>query len=185
MQQKQTGCPSVDRPWLKYYSKEAVSAPRPEETVYEYLYQHNKDYFTQTALEYFGTKISFKKLFHQIELCAKALRANGISAGSIVNICSSVTPEITYLVFACSKIGALANFINPLFETQQKIDRMNDANSDTLFVMDKMYFYMKDVIPKTCLKKVIIMPATNSLPVAMRAFAHLKEKPDEDMETAR
>ena len=66
MQQKQTGCPSVDRPWLKYYSKEAVSAPRPEETVYEYLYQHNKDYFTQTALEYFGTKISFKKRINKV-----------------------------------------------------------------------------------------------------------------------
>ena len=51
---KWTGFPSTDKPWLKYYSEEAVSAPRPEGAVYEYLYQYNKDYFTQTALEYFG-----------------------------------------------------------------------------------------------------------------------------------
>lgn len=181
MQRNCTGYPSIDRPWLKYYSEEVINASDLKRTVYEYAYQHNKDYLNQIALEYFGTKISFKKLFNQVDLCAKALQMNGVNAGSIVNICSSGIPEITYLVLACSKIGALANFINPLFETKQKIDRINDANSDTLFVMDRMYSYMKDVIPKTCLKKIVIMPATNSLPVAIRALTHLKEKPNKDM----
>lgn len=178
-----TGYPSIDKPWLKYYSEEAINAPLPQCTVYEYMYQQNKDNLNQTALEYFGIKISFNKLFEKVELCAKALKINGINKGSIINICSAVIPEITYLVLACSKIGAVANFVNPLFETQQKIDRINDTKSDTIFVMDRMYSYINDVIPKTCLRKIIIIPATNSLPWAIKTVADFKEKPDKNMKT--
>ena len=179
-----TGYPSIDKPWLKYYEGRDINVPRSECTVYEYVYQHNKDYLAHTALEYFGTKIRYKKLFEQVDLCAKALKTNGIDKGGIVNICSSGIPEIVYLVLACSKIGAAANFINPLFETQQKVDRINDTDSDTLFVMDKMYSYVKDVIGKTCLKRIIVIPATNSLPMAIRAAASVKDKPDKDIDDA-
>ena len=37
-----TGYPSIDKPWLKYYSEEAINAPLPECTIYEYLYENGK-----------------------------------------------------------------------------------------------------------------------------------------------
>lgn len=43
-----TGYTSIDKPWLKYYSEEAISAPLPECTIYEYLWENNK--ITLTAL---------------------------------------------------------------------------------------------------------------------------------------
>lgn len=177
-----TGYPSIDKPWLKYYSEEAINAPLPECTVYENVYLHNKDYPNHIALEYFGIKINYKKLFEQVDLCANAMVANGITKGGIINICSSAIPEITYLVLACSKVGAVANFINPLFETQQKIDRINDTDSDTLFLMDKMYSYSKDVIAKTHIKNIIIIPATNSLPITVRTVVNMKETRDRELQ---
>lgn len=171
-----TGYPSIDKPWLNYYKEGVNNVSLPECTVYENIYQHNKNYFNETAMEYFGKKISYKKLFETVELCARALKENGISGGDIINICSSVTPEITYLILACSKIGALANLIDPLSETQQKINDINAMDSDTLFVMDKMYHYVKDVIAKTCLKKIVVIPATNSLSMTVRVLSALKDK---------
>ena len=38
-----TGYPSIDKPWLKYYSEEAINAPLPECTMYEYIYNRNQD----------------------------------------------------------------------------------------------------------------------------------------------
>ena len=59
MEQKTlTGYPSIDKPWLKYYSEEAINAPLPECTMYEHLYQNNRDYLHDTALIYFNRKIS-------------------------------------------------------------------------------------------------------------------------------
>ena len=32
-----TGYPSIDKPWLKYYSQEAINAKLPACTMYEYI----------------------------------------------------------------------------------------------------------------------------------------------------
>ena len=34
-----TGFPSIDKPWLKYYSEEAIRTPLPQKTLYRYLYE--------------------------------------------------------------------------------------------------------------------------------------------------
>ena len=39
-----TGYPSIDKPWLKYYTEEAIYTPLPECTIYEYMYENNKAY---------------------------------------------------------------------------------------------------------------------------------------------
>ena len=54
-----TGYPSIDKPWLKYFSEEAISTPIPEHTMYEFLYQSNKDQFDDVALIYYGKKITY------------------------------------------------------------------------------------------------------------------------------
>lgn len=38
-----TGYPSIDKPWLKYYSEEAIKAPLPECSLYDYLYICNRE----------------------------------------------------------------------------------------------------------------------------------------------
>ena len=40
MQKKeQTGYPSIDKPWLKYYSEGAINVTFPKATVYEFTYK--------------------------------------------------------------------------------------------------------------------------------------------------
>ena len=38
MRAEQTGFPSVDKPWLKYYSEEAIQEKLPECTMYDLIY---------------------------------------------------------------------------------------------------------------------------------------------------
>ena len=44
-----TGYPSIDKPWLKYYSEEAIQADLPNSTVYEYLYECNRNYMEESC----------------------------------------------------------------------------------------------------------------------------------------
>ena len=37
-----TGYPSIDRPWLKYYSDEAINVEIPHMTAYDYIHKINK-----------------------------------------------------------------------------------------------------------------------------------------------
>ena len=70
MLNRQTGYPSVDKPWLKYYSEESINSQLPECTLYEYLIENNKDYPKDTALNYMGRRITYGELFENIDRAA-------------------------------------------------------------------------------------------------------------------
>lgn len=144
-ERKLTGYPSIDKPWLKYYTEEALAMKAPECTVYRNIYNNNKNYPKDIAIRYFNKNISYGVLFEQIEICAKSLKQIGIKEGDCVNLCTAGVPEAIYIVLACSKIGAIANFINPLFTAEQKIDRINDTEAEWIFILDEMYSYIVSV----------------------------------------
>ena len=54
-----TGYPSIDKPWLKYFDEELLKEPLPKCTVYQNIYENNKEYLNDTAILYFGNKISY------------------------------------------------------------------------------------------------------------------------------
>ena len=47
---EQTGFPSIDKPWLKYYSEEAIQAELPECTVLQYIKNKNTNNLNGIAL---------------------------------------------------------------------------------------------------------------------------------------
>ena len=67
MTQQLTGYPSIDKPWLKYYSEEAINAPLPEMTLYQYIWENNKDHLSDVALRYYGTRITYGKLLSRLK----------------------------------------------------------------------------------------------------------------------
>ena len=156
MQNKElTGYPSIDKPWLKYFPESAFELKPQECTVYRGIYDNNKDYPNDIALLYFGRKITYGKLFDEIEKCAKALKCIGIKVGDCVTLCTAGVPEAVYIVLACSKISAIANFINPLFTTEQMIDRINDTGAEWIFIFDEMYSLRKNLSESSVMIAII------------------------------
>ena len=80
-----------------------------------------------------------------------------------------------------SKSGALANFINPLFTTEQKIARLNEAESKVTIILDAMFPYMKEAVPSINTDKIVILPAISSLPVLVRKLVEIKSKKSADL----
>ena len=56
-----TGFPSIDKPWLKYYSEEEKALRVPEGTMFDYLYKKNAAFPNDIALEYYGRAITYKR----------------------------------------------------------------------------------------------------------------------------
>lgn len=98
-----------------------------------------------------------------MDACAKSLVKYGVREGDCITLCTAAVPEAIYLMIACSKIGAIANFVNPLFTTEQMVQRINDTKSKLLFVMDEMISYIVDAVPHACIEKTVIMPVTESM----------------------
>ncbi len=169
-----TGYPSIDKPWLKYYSEEAINTPLPECTVWENIYKRNKDHLTDTALLYFGKKISYGKLFSEIDKTAKALAFLGVKNGDNVAICMPAVPEAIYTILALNKLGANAGMLNPTFNETQLTDRVNEMEANVLVVVNELYATVQNVIPKTSIKHIVTCPAANSLGAFVRLVKKVK-----------
>ena len=45
-----TGYPSKDKPWLNYYTDKEINATLPPNTIYEYLWNSNKNHLNDIAI---------------------------------------------------------------------------------------------------------------------------------------
>ena len=180
-EKKLTGYPSIDKPWLKYYSEEAINAPLPECTIYEYLWENNKDHLTDTAIIYFGRKVTYKELFENIDKTASAFLTAGVKEKEIVTVALPSIPEALYCVYALNKIGAVANMIHPLAGREETLHYFNEVQSRIVVILDSAYTVIADDIGNSSVEKVIVASPSDSLPLALKVAYKMKVKtPDLD-----
>lgn len=159
-----SGCPSVDKPWSKYYSDEALNAPLPQCTIYEYLWKNNKDFPKDIAINYCGRLITYKELFEQIDKTASAFLALGVEPGEFVSVALPSIPEALYVVYALNKIGAVANMIHPLAGESETVTYLNEVGSRVVVLYDGGFAAIAKGIGRTSLRNAVLVSAGYSLP---------------------
>ena len=163
-EKKRTGYPSVDKPWLQYYSEEAINAKLPECTVYEWMYQNNAALPDDIALIYDNRRITYGELFKNIDQCASAFRELGVCEKEIVSVALPNIPEMVYVVYALNKIGAVANMIHPLAGKNELVAYLKETNSRVAVLLDKTYELLKDALDSACsIEHVVIASPAQSL----------------------
>lgn len=172
--EKLTGYPSIDKPWLKYYSEEAINAPLPECTIYEYLMENNRDFPDDIAILYLGRKIKYGELFRQIDRTAAAFSALGVKLGEIVTVALPSIPEALYVVYALNKIGAVSNMIHPLAGEKEILHYLNEVQSEVAILFEGTYNIIKDSIGQTMVKHALVVSAGESLPFGVKQLYFLK-----------
>lgn len=171
-----TGFPSIDKPWMKYYSDEAINSPLPECTIYEYMYENNKDYPHDIAIVYFNRKINYAELFENIDKTAKAFTAFGVKKGDIVTVAMPSMPEALYCVYAINRLGAVANMIHPLASENEICNYLNEVNSTVFVLFTGTYELIKHALNKTSVKTAVVVSPADSLPALVRFLYKLKTK---------
>ena len=173
MDNNQNEYPSVEKPWLQYYSDEAINGKIPELTLYEYLLQNNKDSTDRIAINYLGNKITYRALFDNIHATAKGFVALGVKERDIVTIALPSVPEALYAVYALNMIGAVANMIHPLAGKSELISYLREVNSEVCVIFDKTYEIICDSLESTNVRRAIVVTVGNSMPLTMRALYNL------------
>lgn len=147
---------------MAYYNQDELNKEKEKRTVYQEIYNNNREYLKDLAIEFFGAKINYKKLFKKIDETAKAFKEYGIKKGDFVTICAAGVPETVYSFYALSKLGAVANMIAPYFDPKDLVARISDCESDLLIIMDKFYPILKEAIKKSRIKNIVVLPTLNS-----------------------
>lgn len=159
-----TGYPSIDKPWLKYYSEEVINAKLPECTLYEYLWENNKNYLKNIALNFFGRRITFEQLFIEIEKATKAFSTIGVKQGDIVVMATVTTPETIYAFYALNRLGAIANMVDPRTSVEGIREYITEVNAKCVLVIDAAYSKLEKAIRGTEVRQIIVISPADSLP---------------------
>lgn len=176
MEKNLTGYPSIDKPWLKYYTYDTVDDSRPECSIYEYMWENNKDYPKDIAIRYINQKITYQELFDNIDRCAKALLAVGVQPNEIVTVAMPSIPEALYAVYAINKIGAVANMIHPLAGENEIVDYLNEVQSKVCLMFTGTYEIVKRALDKTSVKLAVVASPGDSLSPVLKTLYKWKSK---------
>lgn len=177
MEKKLTGYPSIDKPWMKWYSAEAQNIPECKDIdVYSNLQQLSQQHLNRIAINYFGKKYTFQSLFNKIDTVANAFLRLGIKENDIVTLSLPNIPENVFCFYALNKIGAIANFIDLRLKGQKLIDAINVTHSKLIVATDLFSTELDAVIKSTTIKNVIIGSPKNSLPPVIKQLYSLRSK---------
>ncbi len=158
-----TGYPSIDKPWLKYYSAEAINAPLPECTVYDYLWKSNKDYPNNIALNYFGNKITFSELFENIRRTASAFASLGVKANDVVVLAMATIPETFFAFYGLNRLGAVSNMVDPRTSIEGIRSYIMEVDAKVVLVIDIAYDKIQQAVNGTSVEQVIVVSPAYSL----------------------
>ncbi len=168
--------PSELKPWLKYYSREALSKTLPKCSAYQYIKENNEKHPKQVALHYFGKDIRYKAFFEEVNKCANAFYALGVRDGQTVSILSVSVPETVFAIYALNKIGATANTIDPRMDVNSIKRMIKDSDSKVLIVLDLAFHKVNEIKAELGQEYIIIQAACRSLPFVKKVFKKLTEK---------
>lgn len=171
-----TGYASIDKPWMKYYKESWIDKPLPQKTLYQMVYDENKNHQSDYVFNYFGNRITYRKFFWNIDNVAKSLLRLSVKPDDIVTIMGLSAPETFYCAYACSKIGAVINLISVLAGEQELINYLNEAKSTVFIALDLYNDKIIKAIPHTSVKTVINMSLAESMPLHIKAAYMLKTK---------
>lgn len=160
---RKTGYPNIDKPWLKYYSKESLNDKVLEYTLYQNLKEMNKDNYLGVALEYMGNEIKYYEMFNEIEKLSKSLYALGVRKGDYVTFCLPNIPEFVYLFYAVNKIGAVASLIEPRTTATRILDYLNESKSKVMIIVDLCKNNIDKIIDKSSINTVVSLSPMESV----------------------
>ena len=169
--------PSVEKPWLKFFSEEAKAASVPLNTIYRHLRENNENGLGDTALNYFGRKVSYGMLLDEVDKAAGAFAAAGIKKGDIVAAATVTIPEMVYALYGLNKIGAAPLIMHPATNVSNAMKFIKDSGAKIFIVLDLLYDMYRDAISESDIEKVIIISPDSSLPVGVRLAKRIKMPP--------
>lgn len=168
---------NIKTPWLKYY-KEGVSAHLnyPKGTMVGYFLEAVARYPENIAIEYYGRTYTYRAFYEMIRDTAKSLKSQGVKEGDTIAICMPNTPEAILMFYAANMVGALVSLIHPLSAEKEIQNYINGSGATFLLSLDLVYDKVHNIVDNTCIKKIVIASAGDSLKTIKKFLYKFKNR---------
>ncbi len=170
----------TEKPWLAHYDEGVPHhIDYPQVPIFHFLEESAKKYPDRACTIFKGARISYAEMNRITDALANALVKMGIKKGDRVGIFMPNTPQFVMAYFAILKAGGVVVATNPLYSPYEIEHQLNDAGVEVMLAMTNFYKTIKEVQPKTRVRKIIATNIKETLPPLLRIlFTLTKEKKD-------
>ena len=155
----------TERPWLKFYETGVPpSLTYPDITLGHVLAQTASKFPANTALLFYGKKISYAELDALANRFARALTGLGVKKGDRVALMLPNIPQMVIAYYGTLRTGAVVVTTNPLYHEHELEVQLKDSGAETLVAVDMFYPVISRVLPKTGVKRLILCGIKDYLP---------------------
>ena len=175
---KLTGDPTLDKPYLKFFSKDNIlSYSSVGKTVFQYGYDNNRGNLNDIAYNFFGTKITYGDYYENI-VCklVASLQYCGIKPNDYVAVSTPNSIETFAFIDALSYIGAIPSIFDPRAKDEELVSYLNEVNCKMMIVMDTFSENLEAIIDKTNVKTVVVTDITTYMNLIMKSIVNLNMK---------
>lgn len=155
-----TGYPSLDKPWLKYYKDKYIEAEVPHMTAYEYLKKLNQNNLKTLAFDCGEYKCTFQDFFDLVEKqIAVSLYYIGVKKGEKVLMMLPPTIHENALFYGTDITGGAISEIPIESSLDDIVTKINKYHSSIFFISSFLLdeFKEKEIYNKTDLKNIIVI----------------------------
>jgi long-chain acyl-CoA synthetase len=146
------------KPWLKVYEGHVEAQTEVfDGSLYDYFRMAVEEHRGKTALTFYGTTFEFERLQALVEKMAGSLAASGVGKGDRVALMLPNCPQYVISFFATVRLGAIVTQLNPMYVEREIEHILTDSGAETIVVYKDMYPRVRNVLPATNLKNVVVV----------------------------
>jgi long-chain acyl-CoA synthetase len=174
---------TISSPWLAHYDPDvpATLAPYPDRTLVDYLANAAREGPKSPALLFKGATVTYGELERLSDACAAAFAALGITRGDRVGLLLPNCPQFLIAQFGAWKLGAIVAPLNPIYTEHELEGPLREHGVETIVTLTRYYRRVKNIQPRTGLRRVIATNIKEHFPPLLRVlFTLFREKQDGD-----
>ncbi len=149
----------------------------PEVPVYQILRSAALQWPWRNAVVFGGMEITFQELDALSDRFANALASLGVKKGDRVAIHLPNCPQFAIAYYGLLKAGAIFVPMSPLLAEREIEFQLNDAEVETFIGLDMLYGVPQQVIPKSPVKRTILVSLADCYPPLSAPVKMLQKQP--------
>lgn len=147
-----------EKPWLKFYDPRISKDVSVDyDSLYDLLKQAAIIHGDKPALTFYERSWSYKETRAITEFLAASLYRIGFQKGDRLGIMLPNSPHYIFSLFAVFRLGGIAVQVNPMYVEREIEYALNDSEASYMVVFEAFYHKVKEVQPRTSLKKIIVV----------------------------
>src|SRR5689334_6784875 len=168
-------------PWVCHYEEDVpAQLTIPERPLTWLLDNAANRYPNQTAILYYGSRLTYAQLSGLANRFAIGLQRLGVQKGDRVAIALPNVPQFPIAFYGALRAGAIVVPTNPLYTEREMQHQLADSGAKVLVMLDKFYPIVRNIREKTALEHIIITSPADFLPLLLQKLYPLTQKNEKD-----